>query len=370
MNEYLVEWALLREKNYLQSCMPSIRLDKKVCEQFTTKYGRIDFAHKIKDDGFLITELETRIDSTAKLCYCIEQVKSYKQIRFNNTDNHSVAILYAKQTSDKYKKEVHSFCINNQVISFLYDLEKVRQIYEIEIEKSLMNTGVPLEKPVAMNLTHLSAFNRLMLVYHMENADKLTKNKFKVGFESIGTGKNETVFDVTMRGAIYFDLIIKEKNEFILTELGERFKNGLNFIEGLNPQSRYDLSIEQKRIMIESLLNGNFYERKSKVNIYHFLKFVSLTEGEWLPRGRKFDSRSKLEFVNSFFKMNYREGVAADLLKFSCNHCIELDFVEKIKTTGFYDRVRLTSLGSRILSYLDFDIQLKREKVQIPLQVY
>lgn len=370
MNEHLVEWTLLRESNYLQSCIPSIQLEKKVCQQFTTEFGRIDFAHKIKNDGFLLTELETEINSSAKFNYCIEQVKAYKNIRFNNIDSHFVAILYAEQTENKFKKEIKSFCDSQEVVSFLYDLEKVKQLYEVEIKKSLLNTGAPLEKPVAMNLTFLSTFNRLIIAYHIKETDTLRKSDFKISFDSIGTGKVETDFNVTARGAIYFDLISKDGDVFALTELGKRFKDGLNYVEGLNPRNRYDLSIEQKRILIESLLNGNFHEKKSKVNIYYFLKFVSLTEGEWLPRGRAFDSKSKFEFVNSFFKMNYREGVAADLLKFTCNHCIELDLVEKIKTRGFYDRVRLTSLGSRVLSYLDFDIHLKRERVQIPLQIY
>jgi len=369
MNEHLVEWALLREKNYLQSCMGTLYLERKVCQQFTTNYGRIDFAHRIKNDGILITELETKIDSKAKLNYCIEQVKAYTHIRFNSVDNHSVAILYAQQTSDNFRNEIQRFCNDFQIMSFLYDLEKVKEIYEFEINKALLNTGAPLEKPVAMNLTHLSTFNRLIIAYYVENTDNLKKGDFSISFNSIGSGKEETDFKVAMRGAIYFDLIKKENDNYLLTELGIRFKDGLNYVEGLNPKNRYELSLEQKRILIESLLNGNFYEKKSKVNIYYFLKFVSLTEGEWIPRGRTFDTKSKLEFVNNFFKMDWREGVASDLLKFTCNHCVELDLVEKIKTKGFYDRVKLTSFGSRVLNYLDFDINTKREKIQIPLQI-
>lgn len=370
MNEHLVEWTLLREGNYLQSCIPSLHLEKKVCQQFSTEFGRIDFAYKIKNDGFLITELETEINSNAKLNYCIEQVKSYKNVRFNSNDEHTVAILFAEQTPTKFKREIKNFSDSFEVKYFIYDLEKVKQLYEGEIEKALLNTGVPLEKPVAMNLTHLSSFNRLIIPYFIFESDSLAKIKFKVAFSGIASGKVENTFNVVERGARYFDLIEKKNDVFTLTDLGKRFKEGLNYVDGLNPKYRYGLSVEQKRILIESLLNGNFYEKKSKVNIYYFLKFVSLTEGEWLPKRRCFDSKSKFEFVNSFFKMNYREGVASDLLKFTCNHCIELDLVEKIKTTGFYDRVRLTSLGSRVVSYLDFDIHLKRERIQIPLQLY
>jgi hypothetical protein len=67
--------------------------------------------------------------------------------------------------------------------------------------------------------------------------------------------------------------------------------------------------------------------------------------------------------------MDYSEGSVADLLRFTCNHCIELELIEKIKTTSFYDRVVFTSLGARVLAYMEQDIQAKREKIQIPLQI-
>ena len=67
--------------------------------------------------------------------------------------------------------------------------------------------------------------------------------------------------------------------------------------------------------------------------------------------------------------MNYSEGTVADWLQFTCNHCVELGLVDKIKTKGFYDSVVLTSFGSRVLSFLEFEIQLKRERIQIPLQI-
>jgi hypothetical protein len=368
MNEYLVEWTLLRERNYLQECI-SMPLESKVCQQYTTNFGRIDFAHKIKNDGFLITELETILDNKAKLSYCFEQSLDYKNIVLANGYAHKVAVLYAMQTPDKYCTEIADFCRANDILEYSYDIEKIRILYDDEIHKALINNGAPMSKPVAMNFTHLGGLNKLFIPFYEQQASMLKRSEFKQYFDVIDTGRTETIFNVHSRVARYFDLLVKKNEVYKLTEYGVRFRDNINSIEIVNDVKRIELSVEQKRVLIESLLNGNFYEKKSKINIYYFLKFVSLTQGEWLPRSRHFNKSSEYEFVNSFFKMDYTEGSVADLLRFTCNHCVELGLVEKVKTIGFYDRVVFTSLGSRVLAYMEQDIQMKRERVQIPLQI-
>jgi hypothetical protein len=47
MNEELVEWTLLCEQNYLNKCL-GLGVKKKIFQQYSTEYGRIDFAHKLK----------------------------------------------------------------------------------------------------------------------------------------------------------------------------------------------------------------------------------------------------------------------------------------------------------------------------------
>ncbi len=371
MNELLVEWTLLKEKNYLQSCI-TLPLEKKICQQFTTDYGRIDFAHKIKNDGFLITELETVIDSRAKLFYCLEQTKQYQNIRFNSTNEHHTCILFAKQTKSNFHRDILEFCNQFNIKSFTYDLDVVKKLYDKEIEKALTNVGVPLSKPVAMNLTHLASFNRLFIPFYLKNTDVLERKDFVDYFNVLdmqNKQKSKSTFNVVFYGAHYFDLIVKEGEKYILTEYGKMFRDNLNANQIFPNVKKIDLSIEQRRILVQSLLNGNFYEKKSKINIFYFLKFVSLTEGEWIPRGRNFDSQAKLDFINNFLKMDYSEGTVANWLKFTSNHCVELGLVEIIKTKGFYDSAILTSLGSRVLSFLEFDIQHKREQIQIPLQL-
>ncbi|MDR0927928.1 MAG: hypothetical protein LBO69_09245 [Ignavibacteria bacterium] len=367
MNEYLVEWTLLRERNYLQECI-SLPLANKVCQQFTTAYGRIDFAHKIKNDGFLITELETIIDSKAKLSYCLQQSNQYTNIILAKGFQHKVGILFAKQTPVYYTNEIVTFCDANDLLWFDYDLDKIRLLYDTEIQKALINNGVPLSPPISLNFTHLGGLNRLFVPFYENNADRLAIKDFGDAF-NFSDGVTKTRFNVAVRVAEDFDLLNKVRNTIQLTDFGVRFRDNINAVEITDKLKRINLSVEQKRILLESLLNGNFYEKKCKINIYYFLKFIALTDGEWLPRGRAFQKKSEFDFVNSFFKMDYTEGTVADVLRFSCNHCEELELTEKVKTSGFYDRVIFTSLGSRILQHLESDIQHKRERIQIPLQI-
>ncbi len=76
MNELLVEWTLLREKSYLEKCL-NLPLKRKLFQQYSTEYGRIDFAHELKDGSVAITELETSIESKSKLEYCQTHTLEY-----------------------------------------------------------------------------------------------------------------------------------------------------------------------------------------------------------------------------------------------------------------------------------------------------
>ena len=94
MNESLVEWTLLREQNYLSECI-GLGLKKKVLQQYSTKYGRIDFAHELNDGRIAITELETIIDSKSKLEYCQYQCLEYANIKFENTKSTIIVMITA-----------------------------------------------------------------------------------------------------------------------------------------------------------------------------------------------------------------------------------------------------------------------------------
>jgi hypothetical protein len=129
-----------------------------------------------------------------------------------------------------------------------------------------------------------------------------------------------------------------------------------------------DLSLEQRRVLLESLTNGTF--TKSKVNLYYFLRFVHLTHGAWVPKSGTAEDTEKLRFVNLLFGKTYKWSTVRELLLFSCNQCEELDLVQRMRfQRSDYDRVVLLTLGSRVLGYLELFLHLRRERIQIPLQL-
>src|SRR5205085_4651105 len=113
------------EQNYLQSCL-GIPLKRKLFQQYSTDYGRIDFANEISDHEILITELETIIDSQAKLEYCQRQTLEYQKIEFK-TKQTLVAILAAEETSNKFKRLLEQFSQANNIRLKFYSLNTVRQ---------------------------------------------------------------------------------------------------------------------------------------------------------------------------------------------------------------------------------------------------
>lgn len=233
-------------------------------------------------------------------------------------------------------------------------------------------------KPVANNFTHLSCLNRFILPFFELEKDDLERKNF-VDYFGLKAEKADSHFKVHKQMAAYFELVedTSPTNKFSnvsLTEYGKRFRDNINYefvmYKGLSKNSvkRIDLSLEQKRILLESLMNGNIGELKGKVNLLYFLRFVHLTEGVWIPRGRTMD-KQKLDFANSFLGTDYSQITLCNWLNFVCTHSEELGLVERIRTKTKYDRAVLSSLGSRILGFIEMDLHLKRERTQIPLQL-
>jgi hypothetical protein len=378
MNELLVEWTLLRQQDYLKKCL-GLDIRRKLFQQYSTDYGRIDFAHEISGGKVAVTELETIVDNRAKLEYCQNQTLEYQKVRFQSDEKPLLIILVADETPQAFKRDLSEFASANHVLLKFYSLAVVRDCYKRLIEDAIKNSGVPLSKPVANNFTHLACLNRFFLPFYEKNIFELKREDF-VEYFGLRPGTAPSNFKVHKHMAEHFDLIIdtSESNQltsFQLTnDYGVRFRDNLNYEFVLRKRfnksqiKRIDLSIEQKRILIESLMNGNIGDKKGKVNIFYFLRFVHLTEGVWIPRGRDLDMQ-KVEFANSFLGTNYTQGVLANWLSFVCTHCEELGLVERIKTEASYDRAVLTTLGSRVLGFIEMDLHLKREKVQIPLQI-
>lgn len=377
MNELLVEWTLLREQDYLNKCL-GLNLKKKIFQQYSTEYGRIDFAHELNDGSIAITELETVIDNKAKLDYCQLQTLEYSKISFQEKKKPIIVVLIADETPNKFKTQLNTFVDDNNFLLRTYSLSIVNNFYKQLIEEAVKNSGVPLVKPVANNFTHLSCLNRFILPFYDLEKDELDRKDF-VDYFDLKDNRADSHFKVHKQMAEYFQLIEDlspglRLSKFRLTEYGKRFRDNLNYefaiVKGISKAAvkRIDLSIEQKRILLESLMNGNIGDLKGKVNLLYFLRFVHLTEGIWVPRGRTLD-KQKLEFANSFLGTNYSQITLSNWLNFICTHSQELGLIERIKTNTEYDRAILSTLGSRVLGFIEMDLHLKRERAQIPLQL-
>jgi hypothetical protein len=377
MNEALVEWTLLREQNYLNQCL-GLGVKKKIFQQYSTEYGRIDFAHELNDGRIAITELETVIDNKSKLEYCQYQCLEYSNIQFGTTEKPLIVILIANETPDKYKRQLYNFSREHNFEFKTYSLYIVNQYYKQLIEEAVKNSGVPLAKPVANNFTHLACLNRFILPFFDLEKDFLKRNDF-VEYFDLKEDRADSHFKVHKQMAEYFELIkdvakTSKLSEIQLTEYGKRFRDNINYEFAVYKDysktdlKRISLSLEQKRILLESLMNGNIGDLKGKANILYFLRFVHLTEGIWVPRGRKMD-KQKRDFANSFLSTDYSEITLCNWLNFICTHTEELGLVERIRTNTEYDRATLTSLGSRVLGFIEMDMHLKRERTQIPLQL-
>ncbi|MCJ7458873.1 MAG: hypothetical protein MUP17_07765 [candidate division Zixibacteria bacterium] len=361
MNESLVQWVLLKRPEYLQKKL-GFQLERKLGENYTTEQGRIDFAFETKKE-ILVVELETGINNKAKLEYCTDQVERYQDIKFITDKQLKFIILYDKEnTPPTYVKLLEDFSQKMGIILRTYSILDVQELYKKCLEELSKTTGIYLGPTVAMDVTHLRWLNRIIKPFYDDQEDALPYDKLR------GLFKSSTNFGVYTSFAKYFELIREKENGVIgLTDYGKRFRDNYN-AQIITSKAMPNLSTEQKRVLLEVLTNGVF--TKSKVNVYYFLRFVHLTSGDWLPKSGTPEDKEKLEFVNFLFGKSYRWNTAIELLQFTCNQCEELELVERMKLQKTkFDRVVLTTLGSRVLGYLELYLHLRREQLQIPLQI-
>lgn len=362
MNESLVQWVLMRRPDYLQKKL-RFALERKLGENFTTDEGRIDFAFETKNE-ILVVELETGIDNKAKFEYCIDQMKRYKEIKFITEKPPKFIILYDRDnTTSRFVHLLKDFSNKSSIILRTYSILDVQELYKRCLEELSKTTGMYLGPPVAMDVVYLRWLNKVIKIFYDAHADTLQFDKVRKAFRS------RTSFGVSTSLAKNFQLIEEKQKRIIeLTDYGKRFRDNYNAEIIQSSATMPDLSSEQKRALLEVLTNGVF--TKSKVNIYYFLRFVHLTDGEWLPKSSTPLDPEKLKFINFLFGKTYKWSTVRELLLFTCNQCEELELAERMRISkSRYDRVVLTTLGSRVLGYLELYLHLKREQIQIPLQI-
>jgi hypothetical protein len=360
MEERLVQWTLLRNLPELSNIVgkPIVR---KLAQEYTTDLGRIDLVLETPDH-ILVVELETIINSKYKLSYCTEQLTRYMQISYAFSKPMKFAIIFDESTPLKFQRELVNFANKLGIILKTYSLPRIQELYSKVLDELKRTSGLNIGSPVAMDVTHLRYLNRVIELFKIAEAEQLPTAYLRASFRS------RTSFGVYKRLAEDFELAKYGRQSVELTKYGVRFRDALNRQLVTTKATMPDLSMEQKRILLEVLTNGNF--TKCKVNIYYFLRFVHLTNGEWLPRPGASEDKDKLEFINFLFSKSYRWNSASELLSFTCNQCEELDLVSKVKMRGQgFDKVIMMQLGSRVLGFLELHLHLKREQIQIPLSI-
>ncbi len=374
----------MHEPEYLQTALGFGSL-KKIGAEITTTQGRVDFIYETEENNVLVIELETEISSESKYHHCFDQLLRYKRLenKFNGKKVEVILLFANEGTTPKFRALLVENAKDHDFLLRQYSLIEIKRLFYSTMNRLNRTSGLTLSKSVALGVSSLKWLNKFMVPFLTSISPKIRWNELKVYFNST------TNFYVLKRLAEDFELISKcrlKGETFVgLTDYGERFRDEVLQAEMLNniiirdntiyqkdnntPDYILDiLSLEQKRILLDILLNGNF--TKLKTNIFYFLRFIHLTEGEWMPKISTKMSASQKLYINNILNSSYSPRTLKELLQQLCNYCEELELVERIPNRNcHYDKVILTSLGSRVIGYFELYLHLKREQLQIPLQI-
>jgi hypothetical protein len=369
MNENVVQWVLLRRTDFLASRL-GLPLRRKLAEYQTTDFGIIDFAFDTTADEVAVIELETGISSTSKLDFCIEQSVRYKQLGRLLPRPLRVFILYDETgTPPRFADRLAAEGLKNGLELRTYSMLDIKRLYQRAMDELERTSGIYLGRPVAMNLTHLRLLNRFLRPFVDQNTSVFDSDQ---PFAAFTTNTSTTMFKVRRILAENFELVRVvdrgRKKDVVLTQYGEKFCNSMIY-GPLNVGREFDLSHGQRQVLLESLTNGTF--TKSKVNLYYLLRFIHLTNGEWVPKEHADVGQDRLTYLNNFLGTSYLPGPLTRLIRFTFNQATELGLVDRIETPAREPTFKafLTTLGSRVLGFLELYLHLKREQLQIPLQI-
>jgi len=356
MKESLVQWTLLQNLDFLSKTL-DFNIAIKKGQEISTNFGRIDFILENYQKQQMIVELETTLDTKSKRDYCFNQILNYKNVSYSNQT--SYCILYADETNNSSKSIISQFCIQNNILLKSYSINDVKILYASTLERLSLSFGLSLPKPVNYTICYLRWLNKILKPFRDFEKEILNKNELSKYFSSEKT----TNFKCYLRLALDFEMINENKDSYLITS------NGIEYIYNFNPEidfannlSSVNLTNEQKKTILRVLTNGNWTAHK--VNVYWFLRFLEVTNGEWLPNQKSFDIH-KLELVNGLFNVTYLSRTMYEFLNFACNWCYELGLVDRIKTTTLYDKIYLTPLGTEINNIFSLDLQLKKSRLNL-----
>ena len=356
MKESLVQWTLLNNGNYLAERL-QFPFSRKVGQEISTDYGRIDFILENSYNQQLVVELETVLNTSSKLKYCFSQIVNYKNVRF--TEETSYCILYADETPETIKTQIANFGRENEILIRQYSLNSIKQIYSQTVQRLSLNVGLALPNPKNYTICYLRWLNKILKPFKDFEKNTLTFDEIYLSF----TGK--TNFNCYLRLALDFEMIEEKENTFFLTNNGIDYINNFNpFINHTDNVSTIDLTNEQKRLLLKILTNGNWEGKVHKMNIYWFMRFIEVTDGNWFPKSFPFDD-DKLQIARGLFKVSYKHRTMKEFLNWCSNYCEELGLIDRIMSTTIYDRIVLTPLGVEVNNIFSMDLTLKRSRMNL-----
>ncbi|MGB9774841.1 MAG: hypothetical protein ACP5N6_15495 [Anaerolineae bacterium] len=370
MDERLVQWTLLREWRYLRERL-GFRIQRRYVERIPTEHGIPDFVLVDADfQSLYVVELEIGVDRS-KLEFVEDQLQRYSRIRFPLPS--TLILLYAEDvTPPTLAHSLAEICRGKGIEPRTYALSEVQRLYQNLITELTQVVGIPLGPTCAMDVCYLRWMNDLIRPFVDQQKNTLPVSLFYTR-DTASHFRSRTTYNVRKRLCQDFELLTEQDGYLTLSEYGRRFAEAMipDILTGIAQIP--PLSIEQRRILLEVLTNGNI--TPCKANIYYFLRFVYLTEGMWIPHSTASEPNSSQDPAHSYWQLatalfgkRYAWRTLTDFLSFTCNQCEELGLVERIKLKGDSDRAILTPLGSRVLGLIEVDLHLKRERIHIPLQ--
>ncbi len=356
MKEALVQWILLNNGHYLSECL-QFPFSKKVGQEISTDFGRIDFVLENNRQQHLIVELETILNTRDKLNYCFNQVLNYCNVRF--AEDTKYCILYADETSKTSKKQIENFGKKNGVLIRKYSLNSIKQLYSETINRLSLNVGLALPNPKNYTICYLRWLNKILKPFKDFQKNTLSFQEIFSQFTGM------TNFNCYKRLALDFEMIEEKNYEFHLTNYGEEYINNFSpFFNNTNNIASIDLTNEQKRLLLKILTNGVWEDKIHKMNLYWFMRFIEVTDGNWLPKTYPFDN-DKLEIARGLFKVSYNHRTMKEFLTWCSNYCEELGLIERIKSTSAYDKILLTPLGIEVNNIFSMDLTLKKSRMNL-----
>lgn len=391
MEELVVEWTLVRRPTFVSELfskslgLPNTDL-KLVKEQFADDNGRVDLIYQ-DDNHIFLVELETSL--SGKYDFCLEQTKRYKNMasRFPGKSVHTI-ILYAKDiTNENLRNRLVEDCRTEGIKIVEYNIADVQKIYDEEISILAKNIGLEIADIRSDMPYTLSAANRFMLAF--QRAKKTCMTTVQIG-KALPTskGKNKgkpwSQTSVVQHGylaesmGLTYRETVHGKVFHNVTDIGQQFTEKMDIssidISKIGTvKSSINLTLDQRRILLTQLLKDNFSQiPRHKAMILLFLRFITITRGEWVPKQRSYAfDPGDVKLLNHILATNWdKQTNLGNVLTWSRNYCEELGLIETIKgERKGSERAVMTTLGSRIYGLLELTQLLKREIIHIPQQI-